>query len=180
VRSSPQRRESWARQIQTANAENSTSQQNLILILDVKTRWSSTHQMLRMSVNMTLYLVSNFQPGRALDYRTVVDSFSRVHRDLWSYSLSSEDWEAIELITNWLKSFRTATTQMSATHTPMLSTTHAIFRGLQEDLRDTLGALPDAVPPSLKKGLMDAHLKLSDYYHKIDESPYYLWSSRKP
>lgn len=61
----------------------------------------------------------------------------------------------------------------------MLSTTHAIFRGLQEDLRDTLGALPDAVSPSLKKGLMDAHLKLSDYYYKIDESPYYLWSSRK-
>jgi hypothetical protein len=61
VRSTPQRRESWARQIQTANAENGISQQNLILILDVKTRWSSTHQMLRMSVNIMhlLFLIFN-------------------------------------------------------------------------------------------------------------------------
>ena len=107
MRSTPQRRESWARLIQTANTDNSVAQPNLILILDVKTHWSSTHQMLR----------------RALDYRTVVNSFSRVHQDLWSYSLSSQEWEAIELVTTWLKSFRAATTQMSATRTPMLSTT---------------------------------------------------------
>jgi hypothetical protein len=131
-----------------------------------------------LSLNDSL-VVSNFQPGRALDHRTVVDNFSRVHQDLWSYSLSSEEWEAIELITTWLKSFRAATTQMSATHTPMLSMTLAIFRGLQEDLRDTLRDLPDTASPSLKKGLVDAHLKLSDYYYKIDASPYYLWSSRK-
>jgi hypothetical protein len=68
---------------------------------------------------------------------------------------------------------------MSATRTPMLSTTLAIFRGLQEDLRDTLRDLSDTASPSLKKGLVDAHLKLSDYYYKIDASPYYLWSSRK-
>jgi hypothetical protein len=60
----------------------------------------------------------------------------------------------------------------------MLSTIHAIFHGLQEDLRDILRDLPDTVSPSLKKGLTDALLKLSDYYYKIDESPYYLWSSR--
>jgi len=47
VHSTPQRRESWARQIQTTNAQNGTSQPNLMLILNVKTRWSSTHQMLR-------------------------------------------------------------------------------------------------------------------------------------
>ncbi|KAF8237820.1 hypothetical protein L208DRAFT_1245739, partial [Tricholoma matsutake] len=46
VRSTPQRRESWAQQIQTTNSQNGTSQPNLILILDVKTCWSSTHQML--------------------------------------------------------------------------------------------------------------------------------------
>jgi hypothetical protein len=38
---------------------------------------------------------------------------------------------------------------------------------------------PDSVPPSLKQGLTDAHCKLSDYYYKIDTSPYYLWSSRE-
>ncbi|KAF8812635.1 hypothetical protein BYT27DRAFT_7086732, partial [Phlegmacium glaucopus] len=61
VRSTPQRRESWAREIQTINAQNSISLPNLILILDVKTRWSSTHQMLCMSVHcmMCLLIVSN-------------------------------------------------------------------------------------------------------------------------
>ena len=79
----------------------------------------------------------------------------------------------------WLKSFRAATTQMSATRTPMLSTMHAVFHGLQDDIRDILRDLPDTASPSLKKGLTDAHLKLSDYYYKIDASPFYLWSSRK-
>ena len=121
----------------------------------------------------------NFLPGRALDYKPTVNSFAHVHRDLWQYSLSNEEWEAIELVAKWLKSFRAATTQMSATRTPMLSTTHAVFCGLQDDIRTILRDLPDTVSPSLKKGLMDAHLKLSDYYYKIDASPFYLWSSRK-
>ena len=54
-----------------------------------------------------------------------------------------------------------------------------VFRGLQDDIRDILRDLPDTASPSLKKGLTDAHLKLSDYYYKIDASPFYLWSSRK-
>ena len=79
----------------------------------------------------------------------------------------------------WLKSFRAATTQMSATRTPMLSTMHAVFCGLQDDIRNILRDLPDMASPSLKKGLTDAHLKLSNYYYKIDASPFYLWSSHK-
>ena len=59
----------------------------------------------------------------------------------------------------------------------MLSTTHAVFRSLQDELREIIRDLPDSVPPSLKQGLTDAHRKLSDYYYKIDTSPYYLWSS---
>ena len=179
VRSTPQRRESWARQIQTTNAHSGKLQPNLILILDVKTRWSSTHQMLRMSCSNPFSFFVNYLIGRALDYRPIVDSFAHVHRDLWQYSLSNEEWEAIELVAEWLKCFRTATTQMSATRTPMLSTTHTIFRGLQEDIRNILSDLPDTASPSLKKGLTDAHLKLSDYYYKIDASPFYLWSLRK-
>ena len=35
---------------------------------------------------------------------------------------------------------------------------------------------PDNMPSQLKLGLMHAHWKLSDYYRKIDESPYYTWA----
>ena len=93
--------------------------------------------------------------------------------------LSTEEWEAIELVASWLKSFQAATTQMSTTQTPMLSTTHTVFCGLQDELHEIIWDFPDSVPPSLKEGLTDAHHKLSDYYYKIDTSPYYLWSSHE-
>ena len=83
------------------------------------------------------------------------------------------------MVTSWLKSFRAATTQMSTTKVPMLSTTHAIFRGLQDDIKDIIRNLPATVSPSVKFGLLDAHRKLSDYYHKYDESPFYTWAARK-
>jgi hypothetical protein len=176
VRSSPQRRQNWFVEV----ARTSPGKPALMLILDVKTRWSSTHQMLREFV---LLNQTNLIPcflGRALDYRQSVHSFVHSHTDLWPQLLSDEEWHTIDLVTTWLKSFRSATTQMSATRTPMLSTTHAIFRGLQEELCNTIRSLPKGTTsPRLIKGLTDAHRKLSDYYHTFDESPFYIWSSRK-
>ena len=89
-----------------------------------------------------------------------------------------DNWDGIALVAQWLKSFRSATTQMSTMKQPMLSLTHAIYRGLQELLRESLTNLPNNTPPQLKLGFMRAHRKLSDYYNKIDDSPYYIWSSR--
>ena len=107
----------------------------------------------------------------------VIDKVVAKNRDLWKFELSNDDWSAISLVAHWLKSFCLATTQMSATKTPMLSTTHAIFHGLQEDIRTSIHSLPDGTPDCLKNSLVNAHRKLSDYYTKFDESPFYLWSS---
>jgi hypothetical protein len=60
VRSSPQRRQAWAREIQfTIHLESSDpskisdgSSALHMLILDVRTRWASTHQMLRTSLTL--------------------------------------------------------------------------------------------------------------------------------
>src|SRR6267154_2106467 len=117
--------------------------------------------------------------GRALDYRDTIDSFVSRNKDLHAFELSNTDWESIKLVATWLKSFRSATTQMSATKVPMLSTTLAIFRGLQDDIKTILRGLPATVPWVIKQGLLDAHEKLSDYYHKFDESPFYTWAARK-
>jgi len=73
--------------------------------------------------------------------------------------------------------FCSATTQMSSTKMPTLSHVHTIFRGLQDELKDILCALPNSVSPNIKKGLTDAHRKLSDYYYKFDESPFYIWAA---
>ncbi|KAF9012070.1 hypothetical protein BDQ17DRAFT_1189887, partial [Cyathus striatus] len=89
------------------------------------------------------------------------------------YELSTVDWEAINLVAKWLKKFRSATTQMSMTKTPMLSQTGAVFRGLQYELKEALHDLPDTAPIFLKQGLVGAHQKLSEYYDQFNESPLY-------
>jgi hypothetical protein len=101
------------------------------------------------------------------------------YKDLHAFELSDEDWDAISIVTHWLHAFREATTQMSSTSKSMLSTTHAVFRGLQEELRKAIAALPENVDPQIKLGLLNAHRKLSDYYYTFDQSPFYTWAAGK-
>ncbi|KAF8808648.1 hypothetical protein BYT27DRAFT_7030284, partial [Phlegmacium glaucopus] len=82
------------------------------------------------------------------------------------------EWEAISLVAHWLRAFCSATTNMSTTKKPMISTVHAIFCGLQVISRRfwTYTALPQ-----LGEGLLAAHQNLSEYYYISDESPCYTW-----
>jgi hypothetical protein len=116
-------------------------------------------------------------PGRALDYSKEIDAYTGSNRDLRGLELEAADWEAISLVTGWLKAFRSATTEMSRTKKPMVSTVHAIFRGLQDHVKEILRELPDTALPQLRNGLLAAHQKLSEYYYKSDESPYYTWAA---
>jgi hypothetical protein len=95
--------------------------------------------------------------GCAVDYQDIIDNFVAKNRNLCVYELSADDWDAITLVTRWLKSFRSATTQMSTTKHSMLSSTHTILRGLQDDVRNSLATLPDSAPAVLRTGLMKAH-----------------------
>ncbi len=81
------------------------------------------------------------------------------------------------MVTDWLKQFHLVTMEMSTTKTPMLSTMHATFRGLQQHIKEILTSLPDSMAPEIKQGLTDAHRKLSDYYYKFDASPFYIWAT---
>src|SRR5260370_6426648 len=113
-------------------------------------------------------------PGRALDYHKTIDYFVSRNKDLHALELSNTDWESLKLVTSWLKTFRSATTEMSATKVPMLSTTHAIFRGLQDDIKNILHNLPNSASPKIKLGLTNAHRNLSDYYYHFDAPPFYI------
>jgi hypothetical protein len=134
-----------------------------MLILDVKTRWSSTHQMM----------------SRVLDLKDNINFFVARNRDLRDLELLPIEWDAIAHVANWLYAFRSATTDMSTTKMPMLSTTHVIFWGLQAHIQQVFWDLPPEIPPRIKQGLLDAHRKLSDYYYKYDNSPFYIWAARK-
>jgi len=117
--------------------------------------------------------------GRAYDFKEAIDEFvaSPKHKELRDFELSASDWAAIALVKEWLRSFRDAVLDMSMTKRTTLSYVHAVFKGLQDHLKTALLSLPDTAPPGLRHGLMNAHRKLSDYYYKFDESPYYVWAA---
>jgi len=117
--------------------------------------------------------------GCALYYRAVIDDFVAKNKDLRKYEMHLDDWNAISLVVHWLKAFGSATTQMSAMKWPMLLSTHPIFCGLQESIQESIHTLPNNVSHRLKIGLTKAHQKLSDYYGKMYDSPYYTWASCK-
>ncbi|KAJ6540058.1 hypothetical protein DFH09DRAFT_849078, partial [Mycena vulgaris] len=89
------------------------------------------------------------------------------------HTLTATEWAALKQVTDWLKAYRYATTRMSATKQPMLSSTHAVFRWLQTHLKDAIKKLPADTDPALRQGLIDAHMKLGDYFTKFDKSRYY-------
>ncbi|KAJ7323933.1 hypothetical protein DFH08DRAFT_711545, partial [Mycena albidolilacea] len=91
--------------------------------------------------------------------------------------LTSAEWEALLTVLKWLKAFRSATTEMSTTKLPMLSTTHAIFQGLQHHLKTLISTLLSSADPALKEGLVNANRRLSDYFTKFDESQYCTWAA---
>lgn len=91
--------------------------------------------------------------------------------------LSAADWDAIIMVLTWLKSFHSVTMLMLTTKHPMLLFTHTVFRGLQEDLFNSIHNLPLSTPLALCNGLIEAHRKLSDYYYKSNKSPYYTWAA---
>ncbi|KAJ7726132.1 hypothetical protein B0H16DRAFT_1332363 [Mycena metata] len=121
----------------------------------------------------------NKYPGRALDFRKAILNYVNENEDLAAHSLSPTEWGALKQVTDWLKAYRHATTAMSATKQPMLSTTHGVFRWLQSELKRAISELPTSADPALLDGLVAAHLKLSDYFTKFDESRYYSWATRE-
>lgn len=135
--------------------------------------------MLLCPADFITYTRCTLSLGHAIQYHKVIEHFVAVNKDLHAFELTDDDWEAISLIAQWLKSFYSATVQMSATKKLMLSSTLAIFQGLQDLLQQTLSTLPNNTPPKLKDGLVKAHLKLSTYYGKTDSLPYYVWACCK-
>ena len=116
--------------------------------------------------------------ARALKFRKDIDGFIGFNKELRYLELDNSEWESISQVADWLKLFHAVTTQMSTTKGfSMLSTTHMIFRGLQDHIVNIFRLLPDSTPWGIKARLLDAHRKLSDYYYKFNHSLLYTWSA---
>jgi hypothetical protein len=138
------------------------------------------HQRIKCYVRSILLYAPNdhlaVTVGRALSFQDPVNMYTALN--LLMHELNSEEWKALNYVKSWLQSFREATVQMSTTKKSMLSSTHAVFMGLQEEIKEIIKGLPQDVDPALKKGLVEAHRKLSDYFTKFDQSDYYHWAAR--
>jgi hypothetical protein len=150
VCSSPKRRQSWLKEVQqSASYEAGDARSSaLMLILDVKTRWSSTYEMLCewYSVHTYTYLTAT---GRALKYREAINTFIYRHEEFIPYRITQDDWRAIDMVTKWLKSFR------DATH-PMLEAIEESMVAVRDD--------DDAELPNVIRIAAQAALLLIDKY----------------
>ncbi|KAF7372456.1 Transposase-like protein [Mycena venus] len=97
---------------------------------------------------------------RALQFRGAIFNYVAKDEELRAHELSTRDWTALKLVTNWLVAFREATTQI-----------------LQSHLKTEISKLPADADPVLRQGLVDAHLKLSNYFAKFEQSRYYTWAT---
>jgi hypothetical protein len=102
-------------------------------------------------------------------------------KELQYLELNDSEWDVIAHVAEWLKLFRSATTQMSTSKgLLMLSTMHTVFRGLQDHIANIFRSILESTPQKIKNGLLDAYRKLSNYYYKCDHSPLYTWSACEP
>ena len=100
--------------------------------------------MMRKLINNVTLTFLDCNAGRALDFLDQIHNFIFQNEDLSNLALTKAEWESITQVAGWLKAFQLATTQMSMTKQSMLSTAHAIFRGLQDEVHDALRSLPDS------------------------------------
>jgi hypothetical protein len=161
-----------------ASVTISRAEKAKILLLDVCTRWSSTHIMLGMSVEIIFetYTLTIHPPERALLYRDAVERYAQGRK---MPVPDENDWKAIETVCSWLKIFRDATTQMSSRDKTTISSVFGVFLGLQNHIRQLLRQSASSMPDDLRDGLLDAHEKLAEYFKKSDASPYYMWAACK-
>jgi subtilase family serine protease len=112
-------------------------------------------------------------------HKEALKTYTAKDLDLRKYELSSAEWDNLALVADWLGIFREATTLMSTTKYPMISSVHAVFNGLQKTTKKMIADLPPRTSTELRNGLVNAHNKLAVYYSKFDDSKYYFWAARK-
>ncbi|KAI1521851.1 hypothetical protein PtrSN002B_012310, partial [Pyrenophora tritici-repentis] len=99
----------------------------LSVIRDVKTRWNSTYDMLERALKIQKYIDEwlkqeiLLRPGSHLDSSLDNNQMAEIDfRDLKRLRLSSTEWHHLELVTEMLKRFKTATSFLSQNEKPQI------------------------------------------------------------
>jgi hAT family C-terminal dimerisation region/Domain of unknown function (DUF4413) len=122
VRSSPQRREEFARACKDAKTGRKK------LIVDVRTRWNSTYAMIK----------------RALELRRPLDITVATVPDLDGYKLTGREWQLLERVLPLFAAFKAATDLLCGDTYPTLATAVPVYNFLLDRLDDYRDACDDA------------------------------------
>ncbi|KAJ7808105.1 hypothetical protein B0H14DRAFT_3482613 [Mycena olivaceomarginata] len=135
VRSSPQRRRAWELTVKISldGLDAELSEAQLMLILDVRTRWTSTHQMLR----------------HAIHNRDAITRYVESSSDLVDFVLSDLDWEALQMC--WILAIQQNTRgwdRPPPLPTRTMPTTNTSTPDADADVRVRLSVCASIGPPS--------------------------------
>jgi hypothetical protein len=125
------------------------------LILDVKTRWNSTHALL----------------VRALKCRAAIDELAECQlMSRFNLSLTNAEWALLEQIAAVLNTFSHATHLMSSAENPTLPQTIPIYNWLIDEIEDYIaeGTAPDSCHDAMEA----AKAKLIEYYKCQEQLSY--------
>ena len=148
VRESPQRRERFAHQCKLEGVHPKE------LVVDVRTRWNSTHDMIK----------------RALELRGPLDKFAAVESDLVRYKMKPEEWRLLESVCGFLRAFKLATKRMCSASHPTLATAVPAYNFLLDKLEDYRDANPGL--ETIEAATNAAINKLKVYYCKAGAEIY--------
>ncbi|CAG8796190.1 12516_t:CDS:2, partial [Dentiscutata erythropus] len=150
IRSSPQRRERFMRQVKAAGLENCN------LILDIKTRWNSTYEML----------------VRALEMHEAINAITYLDKDLQSLQLDIDEWDKIREVVIILEIFVRTTKMIESAKYPMLASIIPIYNYLIDELikhRNNLNHSYEIIT-AVNAGL----IKLESYYSRTNNTAIYI------
>ena len=114
IRGSPQRRERFARHCEVSELVPKQ------LIIDVRTRWNSTYDMV----------------DRALELREPLQNMAMVDPDLQRYSLNDGEWQRLLNMRKILHIFKIATNHLTASSHPTLAIAVPIYNYVLDKLED--------------------------------------------
>jgi hypothetical protein len=157
LRSSPEQRKKFLGQCELANV------QQLILILDVPTRWNSTYYMIKRAIEVREgfhnWIGTNPEIGKT---------------KMASYQLEPHEWDLLQTVQSVLEKFELATKLISGTKYPTLALVMPLFIELFSYIEAQVSALSPDDPIAI--ALSKAHEVMSKYYTFTDDSAFYLLS----
>ncbi|EXX51121.1 hypothetical protein RirG_264420 [Rhizophagus irregularis DAOM 197198w] len=144
IHASPQRREKFSRQCEAAHLPDKE------LVVDVKTRWNSTFDMIE----------------RSLELREALDNIAIADRDLRQCELIDAEWDLLKQIKKLLYIFLRATLHISHGRYPTIENSIPIFNWIMDKIEDfDKEANIDEI---VKKAACNAMEKLKKYYQYTD------------